>query len=219
MKSKTFKFREPINGLTHLIGCILSIFALIFMIQKVIESNLPLKLGIISVLIFGFSLILLYSASTTYHSINSNDETIAFLRRLDHSMIFILIAGTYMPFCLLVLKGPSRIIFTSLIAILTIIGIIFKMFWFNCPRTLSTSIYIFMGWISVVIIVPLYNSISLYGVLWLIFGGISYTIGGIIYAIKPKFLTFKNWGFHEIFHLFILLGSLCHFICIYFYVL
>ncbi|MGL4451962.1 MAG: PAQR family membrane homeostasis protein TrhA [Sarcina sp.] len=212
------RFREPINGFTHLFGAILSLLALIIMLIKVSSLDLNIGLAFTSATVFGISLILLYSASATYHLVNAKDSTIAFLRRLDHSMIFILIGGTYIPFCLLVLQGSTRIIFTSIIIFLTIAGILFKMLWFNCPRWLSTAIYIGMGWFSVLLISPLYHEISLTGVLWLIAGGVAYTIGGVIYAIKPKFLEFKYLGFHEIFHLFILAGSLFHFICIYFYV-
>ncbi|WP_066873952.1 PAQR family membrane homeostasis protein TrhA [Clostridium mediterraneense] len=212
-------FREPVNGFTHLAGAILSLIALIIMITKVTYINENMTLSLISVIIFGISLILLYSASATYHLTISSENVIAFLRRLDHSMIFILIGGTYIPFCILALQGNLRIIFTSIIVIATIAGVLFKMIWFNCPRWLSTSIYIAMGWVSIFIIAPLYSAISLAGILWLALGGILYTIGGVIYAVKPKFLEFKHLGFHEIFHIFILLGSLSHFISVYFYVL
>ena len=217
-KTKKLKFREPINGFTHLVGAILSVIALIALIQKAETFNINTDLGIISAIIFGVSLILLYSASAFYHLVITSNERIAFLRRLDHSMIFILICGTYIPFCLLVLTGNTKIIFTSVIILMTIAGVIFKMLWFNCPRWLSTAIYIGMGWFAVLLISPLYHTISLAGVFWLVAGGIAYTIGGVIYAIKPKFLEFKYLGFHEIFHLFIMIGSLSHFICIYFYV-
>ena len=211
-------FREPINGFTHLIGAIFSLIALIAMLIKVTTLNLNIGLALTSAAIFGISLILLYSASATYHLVTAKDSTIAFLRRLDHSMIFILIGGTYIPFCLLVLQGTTRIVFTTIIIVLTVAGILFKMVWFSCPRWLSTGIYIGMGWFAVFLISPLYHEISLAGVLWLVSGGIAYTIGGVIYAVKPKFLEFKYLGFHEIFHLFIMAGSLFHFICVYFYV-
>lgn len=212
-------FREPINGLTHLFGAVLSLIALIIMITKVSLFGSNLTLEMISVLTFGISLILLYSASATYHLAMASEKILLFLRKLDHSMIFLLIGGTYIPFCLLALDGVLRIVLTSIIILLTISGIVFKLFWFKCPRWLSTALYIGMGWIAIFVIYPLYNSISFYGVMWLILGGLSYTVGGIIYAIKPKFLEFKNLGFHEIFHLFILLGSLCHFISVFVYLL
>ncbi|MFR5264270.1 PAQR family membrane homeostasis protein TrhA [Clostridium sp.] len=212
-------FREPINGLSHLFGAILSLIALLTMIIKVSLFGSNLTLEFISVCTFGLSLILLYSASATYHLTIASEKVLLFLRKLDHSMIFLLIGGTYIPFCLLALHGTLRVALTSIIIILTISGIVFKLCWFKCPRWLSTSLYIGMGWIAIFIIYPLYNSISLFGVLWLLLGGILYTIGGIIYALKPKFLKFKFLGFHEIFHIFILLGSLCHFISVFFYLL
>lgn len=212
-------FREPINGLSHLFGAILSLIALLTMIIKVSLFGSNLTLEFISVCTFGLSLILLYSASATYHLTIASEKVLLFLRKLDHSMIFLLIGGTYIPFCLLALHGILRVALTSIIIILTISGIVFKLCWFKCPRWLSTSLYIGMGWIAIFIIYPLYNSISLLGVLWLLLGGILYTIGGIIYALKPKFLEFKFLGFHEIFHIFILLGSLCHFISVFFYLL
>ena len=208
-------FREPINGFTHLFGAILSIFALVALTAKatyIYGIGLPL----LSVILFGFSLVLLYSASAIYHLVNAKEKTIAFLRRLDHSMIFILICGSYMPYCLIGLEGKAQIFITSLIVILTILGILFKMVWFNCPRILSTLMYIGMGWISLGAI-PFFKNIPALALIWLAIGGVIYTIGGIIYALKPKFLEFNNLGFHEIFHIFILLGSLCHFISIFFY--
>ena len=161
---------------------------------------------------------LLYSASAIYHLVNAKEKTIAFLRRLDHSMIFILICGSYMPYCLIGLEGKAQIFITSLIVILTILGILFKMVWFNCPRILSTLMYIGMGWISLGAI-PFFKNIPALALIWLAIGGVIYTVGGIIYALKPKFLEFNHLGFHEIFHIFILLGSLCHFISIFFYLL
>ncbi len=133
-------FREPINGFTHLFGAILSIFALVALTAKatyIYGIGLPL----LSVILFGFSLVLLYSASAIYHLVNAKEKTIAFLRRLDHSMIFILICGSYMPYCLIGLEGKAQIFITSLIVILTILGILFKMVWFNCPRILYSYVY------------------------------------------------------------------------------
>ncbi len=134
-------------------------------------------------------------------------------------MIFILIAGSYTPFCLIGLKGIIGWITFSVISTIAICGVLFKMIWFNCPRWISTSIYIGMGWISIFIIVPLYNSIALGGIALLVLGGILYTIGAVIYGLKPKALKFKNLGFHEIFHIFILLGSLAHFFAVFKYVI
>ena len=135
--------REPINGLTHLVGAILSLIALVAMVFKVVMENYTLT-GLISVIIFGLSMLLLYATSATYHMIISSDPVINFLQRLDHSMIFVLIVGSYTPFCLMVLNGKSGWILFSIVSIIAICGIIFKLAWFNCSRVLSTSIYILM---------------------------------------------------------------------------
>ena len=210
--------REPINGFTHLAGAILSFAGLLALVIKTTLTS-PSIVDITAVIIFGISMVLLYSASATYHLVVASDKVISFLRKIDHSMIFILIAGSYTPFCLISLEGPKGWITFAIVSIIAICGVVFKMIWFNCPRWISTSVYIGMGWISVFIIIPLYKSIALGGVQLLLAGGILYTIGAVIYGLKPKYLKFKNLGYHEIFHIFILLGSLCHFIAVYKYVI
>lgn len=210
--------REPINGFTHLGGAILSFAGLLALVIKTTLNN-PSTVDITAVIIFGVSLILLYAASATYHLVIASDKVIAFLRRIDHSMIFILIAGSYTPFCLIALQGSRGWILFSIIATIAVCGVLFKMIWFNCPRWISTCVYIGMGWIAIFIMKPLYNSISFGGMLLLVLGGVFYTIGAVIYGLKPKAIKFKNLGFHEIFHIFILLGSLCHFISVYKYVI
>lgn len=210
--------REPINGLTHLAGAVLAFVGLLAMVIKAsIETGSAL--AITAVIIFGISMILLYSASATYHMVIAKSRIIAFLRRIDHSMIFVLIAGTYTPFCLISLKGATGWILFGVIHGLAILGVAFKLIWFHSPRWLSTTLYIAMGWIVVFFSSPLAKVISTSGIALLVIGGVLYTIGGIIYALKPKFLDFKHMGFHEIFHLFILAGSLFHFLSVYLYVL
>lgn len=210
--------REPINGFTHLAGAILSFIGLLAMVIKA-SMTTGSALAITAVIIFGISMILLYSASATYHMVVARDKVIAFLRKLDHSMIFLLIAGTYTPFCLISLNGVTGWVMFAIIMIVAVSGILFKMVWFNCPRWLSTGIYIAMGWLAVFIISPLTEVVSVKGIVLLLVGGILYTIGAVIYGAKPKFLSFRHMGFHEIFHIFILLGSTAHFLCIYLYVL
>ena len=210
--------REPVNGFTHMAGAILSFIGLLAMVIKATLYN-PSVTAISSVIVFGISLILLYSASATYHLVVSSDKVINFLRRLDHAMIFILIAGSYTPFCLIALNGPTGWILFGVILTTAIAGVCFKLIWFNCPRWISTSIYVAMGWISVFLISPLHKALSSQGIFLLILGGVFYTIGAIIYATKPKFLNFKYLGFHEIFHIFIILGSLSHFLCVFNYVI
>lgn len=209
--------REPINGFTHLAGALLSIVALIAMVMKASASNSTLE--VTAVIIFGVSMILLYGASATYHMVIAKDNVLAWLRKLDHSMIFILIAGTYTPFCLITLNGTIGWVLFSIVTAVAISGVIFKMVWFKCPRWLSTGLYIAMGWMIIFVAVPLSSNIAATGLFLLILGGVIYTIGGVIYATKPKFLESKYLGFHEIFHIFILLGTLAHFLSVYLYVL
>ncbi len=210
--------REPINGFTHLIGAILSFIGLLALVIKTSVSN-PTVLSLSAVIIFGISMILLYSASATYHLVVSSDKVIAYLRRIDHAMIFLLIAGSYTPFCLIALNGVTGWTLFLIISTIAVVGICFKLIWFNCPRWLSTAIYVLMGWMAIFLIEPLKNSLSIQGLNLLVLGGIFYTIGAVIYAIKPKFLKNKYFGYHEIFHIFIMLGTFSHFLCVYKYVI
>ncbi|WP_017755345.1 PAQR family membrane homeostasis protein TrhA [Calidifontibacillus oryziterrae] len=210
--------REPINGLTHLGGAIFSFIGLLAMVIKATQNEAT-TLQIAAVICFGISMILLYSASATYHMVIAKEKVIAFLRRIDHSMIFVLIAGTYTPFCLISLHGVTGWVVFSIVACIAFFGILFKIIWFNCPRWLSTALYIGMGWIIIFAIIPLSATLGFNGILLLVLGGILYTIGGVIYATKPKFMEMKHIGFHEIFHIFILLGSLAHFFSVYLFVI
>ncbi|WP_047981109.1 PAQR family membrane homeostasis protein TrhA [Ornithinibacillus contaminans] len=210
--------REPINGFTHLFGAILSFIGLLALVIKAsMDSGSPL--AITAVIIFGISLILLYSASATYHMVIARDSIIAFLRKIDHSMIFVLIAGTYTPICLIGLEGVLGWVLFSVINGLAILGVLYKLIWFQAPRWLSTALYVIMGWIIIFFSSSLLDVLSSAGMTLLILGGVVYTVGAFIYWLKPKFLEFKHMGFHEIFHLFILAGSLFHFFCIYYFVL
>ncbi|MGY0372191.1 PAQR family membrane homeostasis protein TrhA [Clostridium sp. JNZ J1-5] len=213
------KFREPVSGLTHMLGAIISLIGMIVLIkyEKTIPGSTPLALT--AVIMFGLSLILLYTASTVYHLVKSSDKVIKLLRRLDHSMIYVLIAGTYTPVCLIALHGKLRWIMFISIWSFALLGILFKMIWFNSPRWLSTLFYVLMGWIAVFIISPLSKAININGVIWLITGGLFYTIGAVIYATKWPKIKSKVFGFHEIFHLFVLAGSFCHYLMVFKYVL
>jgi hemolysin III len=210
--------REPINGFTHLAGAILSFAGLLALVIKAATESAS-ALTLTAIIIFGVSMILLYSASATYHLVMARDAIIAFLRRLDHSMIFVLIAGTYAPFCLITLAGTTGSIIFSIIMAIALAGVVFKMVWFECPRWISTGLYIAMGWMIVFAANPLAENLGSTGLSLLIIGGLLYTTGGLIYGFKPKFMKFKYMGFHEIFHIFILLGSLAHFLSVYLFVL
>ena len=212
------RFREPMNALTHLIGAVLSVFGIIAMVILIIAEDNVTPLTLISVLAFGVGLICLYGTSFTYHASQGNQEKILLLKKLDHAMIFILIAGTYTPFCLLCLTGTVRVAMMVAIWGVTLIGIILKVAWIHMPRWLGTGLYIFLGWFALFVLGPLYQALPLPGFMLLLGGGVMYTIGGVIYAIKkPNFG--KNFGFHELFHIFVILGSLCHFICVFFFII
>lgn len=213
-----YNIREPFNSLSHLLGAILGLIGLVLLIIKGNSLN-GSALTLTALSIFGISMILLYTASATYHAINANDRIIQFFRRLDHSMIYILIAGTYAPFCLISLQGSKGYMLFCIITLLAIAGILFKMVWFDCPRWISTALYIGMGWIIIFLAPSLAESLGTEGLLYLIGGGVFYTIGGIIYVLKPDLPFFKKLGFHEIFHIFILLGTIFHFICVYEFVI
>ncbi|WP_027634278.1 PAQR family membrane homeostasis protein TrhA [Clostridium hydrogeniformans] len=212
------KFREPINGFTHVFGAIVSLVGLILMLVKVLSSKNFSPASLSSAIIFGLSLILLYTTSGVYHLLNSSEKVLSFMRKLDHSMIFVLIAGTYTPICLIALSGGFK--WGLLIGIwsIAILGILFKMIWFNAPRWISTFTYIFMGWIVVCFFSPLSKILNIYGFIWMFIGGLFYTIGGIIYAKKSPNISLK-FGFHELFHIFVLLGSLSHFILVFNYII
>ena len=210
--------REPINGFTHLAGAVLSFIGLLALVIKTTLNN-PSTIALTAVIIFGLSMILLYAASATYHLVVSSDKVISFLRRLDHAMIFVLIAGSYTPFCLIALNGPTGWILFGIIFASAVAGVCFKLIWFNCPRWISTLIYVAMGWISIFLMAPLNKALSSQGLTLLVVGGIFYTIGALIYATKPKFLKSKYLGFHEIFHIFIMFGTLTHFFCVFKFVI
>ena len=211
------KFREPVSSLTHLVGALLSTIGLILLIKYSMDTTNLYNTIMLSV--FGVSSVLLYCASSTYHKSNASEKVIKILRRVDHSMIYVLIAGTYTPICLIALKGTIGTTLFFVIWILALIGIVLKIVWFDAPRWLSTGFYILMGWISVIAIVPIIRAISLGGFMWLLAGGLFYTVGGVIYATKRPKINLRFFGFHEIFHIFIMLGSLCLYILMFKYIM
>ncbi|MDD2574718.1 MAG: hemolysin III family protein [Bacillota bacterium] len=205
-------FREPVSGLSHLVGALLSVAALAVMLYVAIANRNVWQ--IVAFSIFGSSMILLYSASAIYHLVNTSVRAIGILRKLDHSMIFVLIAGTYTPICLILLRGIVGYSMLSVIWSCAIIGIVLKMYFMNVPRWLYTGVYLLMGWLALVVIVPLFKVAGIGAVLWLLIGGLFYTLGGVIYAIKKPNIIPHWLGFHEIFHVFTMLGSVSHFIMI-----
>lgn len=211
--------KDPGSAITHFIGMLMAIFAAIPLLIK--AASEPGRIYIISLAIYAASLILLYAASTTYHTFNISEKINTILKKIDHMMISVLIAGSYTPICLIVLDRRTGIPLLALVWGIAIAGILIKAFWVYCPKWVSSVLYIGMGWTCVLAFTQLLNGLSPAAFGWLLAGGIIYTVGGIIYALKlPIFNNkHKNFGSHEIFHLFVMGGSACHFVLMYAYLL
>ena len=160
-------------------------------------------------------MISLFTASAVYHLPDVNKETKLFLKRIDHIMIYFLIAGSYTPFCLIPLKGAWGWSILSVIWIIAFAGIAFKIFFIHAPRWLSTLLYLLMGWMCIIAIYPLIKTMPSCGIFWLAAGGIFYSVGAVIYAIKKPNPLPGIFGFHEIWHLFVIAGSICHYLVMY----
>lgn len=210
MEEFIHKIREPVSGLTHLFGAILSVIGLVLLIHNASDESQFIAFGI-----FGISMVLLYMASSLYHMLPVSSDLLSQLRRMDHFMIYMLIAGTFTPFIMLVLTGTLKWVMLISIWGLAATGIIMKTFWLNMPRWGSTLYYLGMGWFGVVMFPSLYNHFSHWGLLWIVLGGMAYSIGAVIYATEKPDPWPKVFGFHEIWHLFVMAGSFCHFWAIY----
>ena len=218
-RPKKLHIKEPGSAITHFIGMLMAMFAAVPLLIK--AANEPDRIYIISLAVYAASLILLYAASTTYHTFDISEKVNTILKKIDHMMISVLIAGSYTPVCLLVLKGRIGIILLSIVWAIAIAGILIKAFWVYCPKWVSSVLYIGMGWTCVLAFTQLLNNLSPAAFGWLLAGGIIYTVGGVIYALKlPLFNSrHKNFGSHEIFHLFVMGGSACHFVVMYAFLL
>lgn len=206
-------FREPLNTWTHLIGLGLTIIGFILLVIR--ASSNPHLLSLPSVFIFSLGLMGLYAASSYYHGKNTTEAVLIRLRKLDHVMIYFLIAATYTPICLLVLPEKTGHLLLGVIWILALAGMVMKMFFINVPRWVSTGLYLFLGWASVSVIRPLHALLPSIGFLLLVAGGLFYTVGAVIYGRKNPKMQLGPFGYHEIFHLFILAGSLSHYLMVF----
>ena len=215
----TEHIKDPGSAITHFIGMLMAIFAAIPLLIKAARE--PSRIYIIAITIYAVSLILLYAASTTYHTFNKSRKVNTILKKIDHMMISVLIAGSYTPICLLVLGGRIGLILLAIVWAFAISGILIKAFWVFCPKWVSSVLYIGMGWTCVLAFTQLLNSLSPAAFGWLLAGGIIYTVGGVIYALKLPIFNSKHkyFGSHEIFHLFVMAGSACHFVVMYAFVL
>ena len=201
---------ERINISSHVLGLVFSVVALALLVTHAsLHGNV---IHIVSFSIFGASLIILYAASTTYHSA-TNPQTRSRLRIIDHASIYVLIAGTYTPFTLVTLNGATGWTIFGITWGMALSGIVLKLFFTGRYKVISTLMYVFMGWIIIFAIQPLIDNLSSEGLFWLVAGGIAYTVGAVLYSIKK--IKFN----HAIFHIFVLIGSFCHFVSVYYYVL
>ncbi len=210
--------REPSNAFTHFIAMMLALFAAAPLLVKTALSADSREFAAMSVFII--SMILLYAASATYHSVNVTGERLKLFKKIDHMMIFVLIAGTYTPICLIILGGDIGYTLLNVVWSIAIFGMLIKAFWVTCPKWFSSLIYIAMGWVCIFVFGNLRSSLPTAAFVWLLAGGIVYTIGGVIYALKLPLFNSKHKAFdsHAIFHLFVMGGSICHFIFMYVYV-
>jgi hemolysin III len=201
--------REPVNGLTHLAGALLASIGLIVLLASATRAGRMDQL--VAFGIFGFSLIALYTASALYHLLPLSPAGVARLRRVDHISIFVLIAGTYTPFCLLALDGGWRVGLLGLVWGLALCGILLKFLWMDAPRWLSVALYLGMGWVAVIAAPALFQAVPTGGMVWVLAGALVYSAGALIYGLRRPNPVPGVLGFHELWHLFVVAGSACHF--------
>ena len=209
--------REPGSALTHFIAMLLALCAAVpLLVRAAVHSGVK---SLTAMTVFMISMVLLYAASTIYHSVNCSGRILRIFRKMDHMMIFVLIAGTYTPVCLLTLPKPSGLMLLAAVWGSALVGIFIKGFWITCPKWFSSVLYIAMGWSCLSVLGQLFSLLPLHAFLWLLAGGLIYTAGGIIYALRLPLFDARHpmFGLHEIFHLFVMAGSLCHFVFMFCY--
>lgn len=214
---RPFSPRDPISCVTHLIGAGVSLVATVLILLRALLGGTPWPV-MVGAILFGASLVALYLSSGVYHYANRPPQALVGLRKLDHAMIYVLIAGSYSPFILGCLEGRQQLFFLVLIWAIAAVGIGVKLFWLGAPRWLSTCFYIGMGWVGVLFLPSLIPALGRLGMTLLVTGGVLYTVGGVIYIVKWPNLP-GGWGFHELFHLFVIGGSLCHFFTVFYFLL
>ena len=209
------RLREPVNAITHLLGAALSIIGLVVLLMATVEKGNSRQ--IVAVSIFGASLVSMYVVSALYHASTLSERGMGHFRRIDHVMIYVLIAGSYTPICLIVLGDRLGTVLLVSVWTLAAFGVFQKIVWMHAPSWLSTALYLGMGWIGALLARPLISAASSGFFLWLLSGGIAYSLGAVIYSNKwPR--GAKVFGPHEIWHLFVMAGSFAHYWAILSYV-
>lgn len=204
------KFREPVNGLTHLVAAALALLG-VFLLLYLSRGDLVKQLIL---LLYGLSLVLMFGSSATYHLVQSTPKVQLALRKLDHSAIYLLIAGTYTPVCFHYLTGAWRWGILATIWLMALAGIGVKLFVIKAPRWITAGIYLIMGWMAIIAIKEILLLMPPAALAWLLAGGIFFTVGAVIYILKWPDIFPQVFGFHEIWHIFVILGGLSHFILI-----
>lgn len=204
------KLREPVNSLTHWGGAVLALIGLIALL--ILGWGTPAK--VISLLVYGVSLIFLFSASATYHMVQVKDRALEVFRKIDHAAIYFLIAGTYTPFCVNAFSGFWKWGMLSIIWSLALIGIVVKVFYIRAPRWLNAGIYLIMGWLCIAAIGQILAALPAWVIIWLVAGGLIYTFGAIVYITKIFDFVPGVFGFHEMWHIFVMLAAAAHFVAV-----
>src|SRR3990172_5184551 len=204
------KLREPVNSLTHWAGAVFALIGLIALL--IVGWGTPAK--VISLIIYGVSLIFLFSASATYHMVVVKDKALEIFRKIDHAAIYFLIAGTYTPFCVNAFTGFWKWGMLIIIWSLALIGIGVKVFIIRVPRWLNAGIYLAMGWLCIAAIGQMLAVLPVWVITWLIIGGVIYTLGAIVYITKIFNFVPGVFGFHEVWHIFVLLAAAAHFVAV-----
>ena len=204
------KLREPVNSLTHWGATILAAAGLVALL--IVGWGRPAK--IISLVVYGLSLIFLFSASATYHMVRVKEKALEIFRKVDHAAIYFLIAGTYTPFCVNAFSGFWKWGLLSIIWSLALIGILVKVFYIRAPRWLNAGIYLAMGWLCIAAIGQMLAVLPVWVLSWLIAGGVIYTLGAIVYITKIFNFIPGIFGFHEVWHIFVMLAAAAHFVAV-----
>lgn len=209
--------REPISTLTHFIGFLFAIPCAVLLTYE--ASKYATVWHVVSLSIFGSALMLLYAASSLYHMLPVSKKIVNIFRKIDHMMIFVLIAGTYTPVCLVSLKGVWGWTLLSAVWGFAIIGIVLKACCINALKHISTALYVIMGWLVIAAFYPLSKAVPIGGILLLLAGGIIYTLGAVIYSMEKSDTIIRKFGFHEVFHIFVMGGSFFHILFMFEYIL
>lgn len=208
--------KDPGSALTHGIGFVVAALATAPLVTHAYLAGASVA-GLASIAVFMASMMALYAASTIYHTFDIDDPGAKVLKRLDHLMIFVLIAGTYTPFCVIAIPHPYGTALLVAAWAIAAIGMVVKFFWIHCPKWFSSVLYVCMGWICIFALPQIFASMSLATFLWLLAGGLVYSVGAVIYALKLKAFNSRHayFGSHEVFHLFVMAGSLCQYIAVW----